>query len=196
MQKCKIVPPPSHSEFLNVMVQPEQLHDLMAKLKRDEQTKFDYLFCFIWIWCILVGYHDWTSPLSFMLSNLKQRQIQSQQSNIYKSLALKSTKCRHLKLHVQVENNRKMHFYQHLYYQFKLRLLAKICGIWLQNSHYRSGILLDCGNLLQSQRYLSCICLKFVSNKFSRLPFFQIIEIYRARKKNHTPCFRNLIKLT
>lgn len=33
------------SEFLNVMVQPEQLHDLMAKLKSDEQTKFDYLFC-------------------------------------------------------------------------------------------------------------------------------------------------------
>jgi len=33
------------SEFLNVIVQPEQLHDLMAKLKSDEQTQFDYLFC-------------------------------------------------------------------------------------------------------------------------------------------------------
>jgi len=33
------------SEFLNVTVQPEHLHDLMSRLKNDKQTKFDYLFC-------------------------------------------------------------------------------------------------------------------------------------------------------
>jgi NADH-quinone oxidoreductase subunit C len=33
------------SQFLNVMVQPEQLHHLMSTLKSDEETKFDYLFC-------------------------------------------------------------------------------------------------------------------------------------------------------
>lgn len=33
------------SEFLNVIVQPKQFHTLMGKLKNDDQTKFDYLFC-------------------------------------------------------------------------------------------------------------------------------------------------------
>ena len=33
------------SEYLNVEVNPEHLHDLMQKLKGDEQTSFDYLFC-------------------------------------------------------------------------------------------------------------------------------------------------------
>jgi len=33
------------SEFLNVIVRPEQLHELMVKLKTNEQTQFDYLFC-------------------------------------------------------------------------------------------------------------------------------------------------------
>lgn len=33
------------SEFLNVTVQPKQFHALMSKLKNDDQTKFDYLFC-------------------------------------------------------------------------------------------------------------------------------------------------------
>ena len=33
------------SEFLNVIVQPEQLHELMTQLKTNEQTQFDYLFC-------------------------------------------------------------------------------------------------------------------------------------------------------
>ena len=33
------------SQFLNIMVQPQQLHQLMSKLKGDEETKFDYLFC-------------------------------------------------------------------------------------------------------------------------------------------------------
>ena len=33
------------SEFLNVEVSAEHLHELMSKLKNDEQTRFDYLFC-------------------------------------------------------------------------------------------------------------------------------------------------------
>ena len=33
------------SEFLNVEVSAGRLHELMSKLKHDEQTKFDYLFC-------------------------------------------------------------------------------------------------------------------------------------------------------
>ncbi|RLD26038.1 MAG: NADH-quinone oxidoreductase subunit C [Bacteroidetes bacterium] len=33
------------SRFLNIIVQPEQLHQLMSKLKTNEQTHFDYLFC-------------------------------------------------------------------------------------------------------------------------------------------------------
>ena len=33
------------SEFLNLEVTPAHLHDLMKRLKQDEQTKFDYLFC-------------------------------------------------------------------------------------------------------------------------------------------------------
>ena len=33
------------SQFLNIFVQPEKLHALMAQLKSNEQTHFDYLFC-------------------------------------------------------------------------------------------------------------------------------------------------------
>ncbi len=33
------------SQFLNVSVQPAQLHQLMLQLKNTEETKFDYLFC-------------------------------------------------------------------------------------------------------------------------------------------------------
>ena len=33
------------SQFLNVHVQPENLYDLMLKLKSNEKTSFDYLFC-------------------------------------------------------------------------------------------------------------------------------------------------------
>lgn len=33
------------SQFLNIFVQPENLHALMLKLKNDPQTSFDYLFC-------------------------------------------------------------------------------------------------------------------------------------------------------
>ena len=33
------------SEFLNIEVLPQDLHSLMSKLKSDENTKFDYLFC-------------------------------------------------------------------------------------------------------------------------------------------------------
>ncbi len=33
------------SQFLNILVKPEQLHELMSKLKNDKETNFDYLFC-------------------------------------------------------------------------------------------------------------------------------------------------------
>ncbi len=33
------------TQFLNIQVQAEHLHDLMAKLKSDPETQFDYLFC-------------------------------------------------------------------------------------------------------------------------------------------------------
>jgi NADH/F420H2 dehydrogenase subunit C len=33
------------SEFLTILVKPEQLHNLMAQLKNNAETSFDYLFC-------------------------------------------------------------------------------------------------------------------------------------------------------
>jgi len=33
------------SQFLNILVQPEQLHSLMSQLKSNSDTSFDYLFC-------------------------------------------------------------------------------------------------------------------------------------------------------
>jgi len=33
------------SQFLNITVQPEQLHLLMSQLKTNSETNFDYLFC-------------------------------------------------------------------------------------------------------------------------------------------------------
>ena len=33
------------SQFLNIFVQPEQLHSLMSELKNNKETYFDYLFC-------------------------------------------------------------------------------------------------------------------------------------------------------
>ncbi len=33
------------SQFLNITVQPEQLHQLMTQLKINPETNFDYLFC-------------------------------------------------------------------------------------------------------------------------------------------------------
>ena len=33
------------SQFLNITVQPEHLHQLMSQLKSNTETKFDYLFC-------------------------------------------------------------------------------------------------------------------------------------------------------
>ena len=33
------------SQFLNITVQPEQLHSLMTQLKSNSETNFDYLFC-------------------------------------------------------------------------------------------------------------------------------------------------------
>lgn len=42
-------------QFLNISVQPEQLHNLMKQLKTNSDTQFDYLFC-------LTGV-DWESAL-------------------------------------------------------------------------------------------------------------------------------------
>ncbi len=33
------------SQFLNILVQPEQLHSLMSQLKSNPETQLDYLFC-------------------------------------------------------------------------------------------------------------------------------------------------------
>lgn len=33
------------SQFLNILVQPEQLHSLMKQLKSNSETNFDYLYC-------------------------------------------------------------------------------------------------------------------------------------------------------
>ncbi len=33
------------SQFLNILIQPEQLHSLMSQLKSNSETNFDYLFC-------------------------------------------------------------------------------------------------------------------------------------------------------
>lgn len=33
------------SQYLNITVQPENLHQLMSQLKNDTETNFDYLFC-------------------------------------------------------------------------------------------------------------------------------------------------------
>jgi NADH/F420H2 dehydrogenase subunit C len=33
------------SQFLNIIVQPKELHSLMSQLKSNEETNFDYLFC-------------------------------------------------------------------------------------------------------------------------------------------------------
>jgi len=33
------------SQFLNISIDPDYLHELMSWLKTDQQTRFDYLFC-------------------------------------------------------------------------------------------------------------------------------------------------------
>ena len=48
------------SQFLNITVKPEQLHQLMTKLKTNSETNFDYLFCLSGVdWGIELGvvYH-------------------------------------------------------------------------------------------------------------------------------------------
>ncbi|HMB62049.1 MAG TPA: NADH-quinone oxidoreductase subunit C [Eudoraea sp.] len=48
------------SQFLNITVQPGQLHQLMWQLKSDSETHFDYLFCLSGVdWCGELGvvYH-------------------------------------------------------------------------------------------------------------------------------------------
>jgi len=48
------------SQFLNITVQPAQLHQLMLQLKNNNETKFDYLFCLSgvdWVTELGVVYH-------------------------------------------------------------------------------------------------------------------------------------------
>lgn len=48
------------SQFLNITVQPENLHQLMVQLKNNPQTNFDYLFCLTgvdWETALGVVYH-------------------------------------------------------------------------------------------------------------------------------------------
>ena len=33
------------SQYLNILVKPDYLHDLMSQLKSNKDTRFDYLFC-------------------------------------------------------------------------------------------------------------------------------------------------------
>jgi NADH-quinone oxidoreductase subunit C len=48
------------SQFLNITVQPEQLHQLMTQLKSNSETNIDYLFCLSGVdWGVALGvvYH-------------------------------------------------------------------------------------------------------------------------------------------
>lgn len=48
------------SQFLNITVKPEDLHQLMSQLKSDNDTSFDYLFCLTgmdWGTALGVVYH-------------------------------------------------------------------------------------------------------------------------------------------
>jgi NADH/F420H2 dehydrogenase subunit C len=57
------------SQFLNITVQPEQLHQLMLKLKTNNDTYFDYLFCLSGV--------DWEPELGvvYHLESTKHRHI-------------------------------------------------------------------------------------------------------------------------
>lgn len=57
------------SQFLNITVSPENLHQLMSKLKNNEETAFNYLFC-------LTGM-DWGNELGvvYHLESIDHRHI-------------------------------------------------------------------------------------------------------------------------
>ena len=57
------------SQFLNITVQPEHLHQLMLKLKTNDGTYFDYLFCLSGV--------DWEPELGvvYHLESTKHRHI-------------------------------------------------------------------------------------------------------------------------
>ena len=57
------------SQFLNITVQPDQLHQLMLKLKANDDTYFDYLFCLSGV--------DWEPELGvvYHLESTKHRHI-------------------------------------------------------------------------------------------------------------------------
>lgn len=57
------------SQFLNITVQPEHIHQLMLKLKTNDDTYFDYLFCLSGV--------DWEPELGvvYHLESTKHRHI-------------------------------------------------------------------------------------------------------------------------
>ncbi|MFI0491362.1 NADH-quinone oxidoreductase subunit C [Flavobacterium sp.] len=57
------------SQFLNISVQPEQLHSLMSQLKSNTETSFDYLFCLSGV--------DWETSLGvvYHLESITHRHI-------------------------------------------------------------------------------------------------------------------------
>lgn len=57
------------SQFLNILVQAENLHELMSQLKSNNETNFDYLFC--------VTGMDWGKELGviYHLESTKHRHI-------------------------------------------------------------------------------------------------------------------------
>jgi NADH-quinone oxidoreductase subunit C len=57
------------SQFLNITVKPEQLHQLMLELKNNAETYFDYLFCLSGV--------DWEPELGvvYHLESTKHRHI-------------------------------------------------------------------------------------------------------------------------
>ena len=57
------------SQFLNITVQPKQLHKLMSQLKKNSDTEFDYLFCLSGV--------DWGEDLGvvYHLESIKHRHI-------------------------------------------------------------------------------------------------------------------------
>jgi NADH/F420H2 dehydrogenase subunit C len=57
------------SQFLNITVQPDQLHQLMSQLKNNSATEFDYLFCLSGV--------DWGEDLGvvYHLESTKHRHI-------------------------------------------------------------------------------------------------------------------------
>ena len=59
----------AESQFLNITVQPENLHTLMTELKQNQETSFDYMFCLSGV--------DWGKELGvvYHLESTKHRHV-------------------------------------------------------------------------------------------------------------------------